>query len=236
MNQFNDSPLANIWGRQFSLFIDNFRYFDVYLMNYEELEETLKIVHDIARRRKITVQDIFNSSNYNTYYGNFAHGMANKIVTLFRNGCEVEIIPYIQILFQIIVKYKLVDITTYDYYNLTPQYILFEFLANELNCDESLLTPTQLWCLNTSLKILDPYIYECIIVDIQKNIRRWLVKRRIRRMKYKTMLESILYAPSQQIENKIFTSFPGGSEYIALNQRFDDVSLEVQIHKVLLVN
>jgi hypothetical protein len=152
---------------------------------------------------------IFNSFDYDTYYGNLAHGICEKVQALLRNGYIYECHPYIHLLFIARYEHNL-QLNSLDGYMETPLE-----RARDPHCHGNHV-PT----LRLLEKLVDPSY--CIITVAQSFVRRWLAMRRIQRLKLRRVLDHILTAPSQQIECNRFPQFPGGQCYIKAIDDFRD--------------
>ena len=219
--------IANVWNEEFGLSYDN----EVSFYTSQKLIRACENVWQFARERKLSLSYILNSVNYDTYYGNFAHGICKKIFDILNLDDDVNIhfviTPYLNMLFYI-VNQGIVNLEFRDYYNHTPME----------SCDFFKISLIRTYSteahgiIRLLRKILDPD-YSIVIV-IQKNVRRWLGKRKAQKQKLRIVLNNILYAPVKQIEFNLFPSFPGGTEYLQSCCRFEDNVIDEMVQMITI--
>ena len=80
--------IANVWNNEFG-----FNYNDdddektpqSSFYTSQKLISAFEKVWKFARQYNLCLSDIFNSVNYDTYYGNFAHGICKKIFDILKD-------------------------------------------------------------------------------------------------------------------------------------------------------
>ena len=195
------SSLANVWANRFHIF-------DKTILTLQDLECTLSYIdtcsYELYNKHP---NELFNLVTYDTYYGNFGHGISFKIERMIENGYIIECHPYLYILLLVRYNYNL-DLTKIDYYEETA----LEYIQ------------TNNAVKNIQLKILEKILNPsyCIISKAQSFVRRWLAKRNLQKMKLKRVLNNILIAPNQQIEYRLFKHFPGGQEFLNMKGHFEN--------------
>lgn len=198
------SSIASVWANRFHIF-------DKTILRIEEMECILSYIdtcsHYLYNKYP---NEIFNLVTYDTYYGNFGHGICYKIQRMIENGFILECHPYLYVLMLVRYNYNL-NLMKMDYYEETA----LENLQNN-----NALKNTQL---NILKKLLDPSY--CIISRAQSFVRRWLACRKVQKMKFRNILDHILTAPSQQVEHNVFPNFPGGQDFLKATERFHTASI-----------
>lgn len=217
------SNLADIWHKKFILDTE-YRMSYGYVCSHEELTQALCDIYDFSAETKVTPTDIFNSFNYNTYFGNFSHGICQKVFEMLRMNIDIcKIMPYLNILFHII-STKMVDLRTRDYYRSTP-YEMCHYLSHTPHNYTLIMTNSDAFkVVKMLVNILDPEY--CIVTVIQTHVRSWLSKRRVQRIRFLRVLEDILYSPSKQVETHFYPTFPGGKCYLEMQERFEEKGVE----------
>jgi hypothetical protein len=218
MNPTEYPSFASVW---FNLFDTDTFYFK----KSSEYTRFLYIIGIIADNYDVHISDIFNSTFYDSYFGNIAHGTIQKIVNTqtFLGNPETNfefntrIYPLIHFIFKI-VNLGYVDLFQKNYYDSIP----YSDCINYLNTD--------IFAYRVLAKVLNPYRTNVIVV-CQSFIRRWLAIKFIRKQKFRNMLDEILYSPPGQIGSLQFPTFQGGCGYISSmnNFRFNSVQQLVDI-------
>lgn len=210
--------IANVWNNEFGFnYNDDEKTPQSSFYTSQKLISAFEKVWKFARQYNLCLSDIFNSVNYDTYYGNFAHGICKKIFDILKDDTiSVNVTtPYLNMMFYI-VNDGIINLTFRDYFNHTPLEACDFFKDSKIR---TYSTEAQ-GVIRILRKLLDPD-YSIVIV-IQKNVRRWLGHRKAHKQKLRVVLKNILYAPAQQIEFHSFRDFPGGSEYLQSYCRFQD--------------
>lgn len=225
--------LAEIWEYQFKLCWYATRYYDETPMNTsEELRFVVMFLYDVVCFQNISLTTIiYNSYNYNTYFGNFAHGICYKVVNLVNDfEAEQELFPYINCLFGV-TNWHHINLKHLDYQRQNPLEVVEDF---EYYCcsRKDNITSIQRTALSILAKIVNPDY--CIVTKCQSYIRRWLGRRQARRVQLKRVLDEVLYAPFGQVELHSFPCFPGGMKFHQCIQNVEDISLDIHIQSNLL--
>lgn len=224
--------IADIWEERFKLCLYTRMYPDNLSLNTSnDLRSFVTFIHDIVCFKNTSLATmVYNSYNYNTYFGNFAHGICYKIVDLISDHeAERELFPYINCLFGV-TNCHYINLRHLDYYGNTPLEIVKAF--EDYCYQKDNITYTQRIALNVLVKIVDPDY--CIVTKCQSYIRRWIARRQARRMQLKRVLDELLYAPFGQVELNSFPSFPGGTKFHQCIQHLEDTSLDVHVRYNLL--
>lgn len=209
--------LANVWENNFLFFNDDYKY----NYTYSELEQCFSDLEHAAKLYNIHPTSIFNSYAYHTYFGNFAHGSAYKIINLLKDGSINLTFPYLYILFVVRYKYN-VNLHHKDYYNESP----LEYCKSYYDPKTPLVNP-HLYsnsCFHILLKLVDPSF--CIVSKAQSFVRKWLAKRTLVRMKMNVVFTHLLTAPPKSIEFYTFPYFPGGTMYLNAYNDFNNGCIE----------
>lgn len=225
--------LAELWESQFKLCWYASRYYDETPMNTsDELRSVVLFMHDnICFQNTLLTTMIYNSYNYNTYFGNFAHGICYKIVNLVNDfEAERELFPYINCLFGV-TNWHRINLNHLDCDRKNPLEVVEDF-EDYCYYRKDNVTSTQRTALSILAKVVNPNY--CIVTKCQSYIRRWLGRREARRVQLKRVLEELLYAPFGQVELHSFPSFPGGVKFHKCIQDVECTSLEVHIQSNLL--
>jgi hypothetical protein len=193
-----------------------YNLFDIGTLYYKTSYEHTKCFHYlvyISETYDKHVSDLLNSTCYETYFGNFAHGIIQKITHINSSQTDFpqKVCPLIHLLLKM-VNLGYVDINRDDYYGLNP----YQTVLREL--------PQNVAEFRILSRVLNPN-YNVVVV-CQTLIRRWLAKRKVQaqiiKNKYSQVIDSIKYAPKYQLESYIFPTFPGGCGYIASMHDFEE--------------
>ena len=203
---------ASLWNSHLKLIVDDdiCSIFEYTMNNRLVLIEFESLVQSVYALNK-SPTDCFNSCSYDTFFGNFAFGIYVKIASLYSFHRDSLFSSYIYILFIARYKYN-VDLSFKNYYNLTP-------LEEAMNDNALNILDIHLG-FRLLVRLLNPKY--CIVTKCQSVIRRWLCRNIIVHKKFQKCLESILLAPSQQIEFRFFPTFPGGSLYLDTNSKYQN--------------
>lgn len=214
MNPTEYPSFASIW---FNLFDTDTFYFK----NSSEYTRFLYIIGVIADNYDVHISDIFNSTFYDSYFGNIAHGMIQKLVntrSILGNSetnlidFNAKIYPLIHFLFKI-VNLGYVDLFQKNYYDSIPYFDCINYLN------------TDIFAFKVLARVLDPYRTNIIVV-CQSFVRRWLAIKFIRKQKFRNMLDEILYSPPGQIGSFKFPNFQGGRGYMSSFNNFRSNSIQ----------
>lgn len=225
--------LAEIWEREFKLCWYATRYFEENpIYTSEQLRSVVFYIHDVCcfQNTALTTM-IFNSYNYNTYFGNLAHGVCYKIINLLDDDTEGALLfPYVNSLFCITNWHK-IDLYHFDCDRKTPLQVLEGYEKNYIDWKEH-YTSTQRLAIRVLKKIVDPKY--CIVTKCQSYIRGWLGRRTAKRLEMRCVLNALLYAPVGQIERTLFPSFPGGVEFNKCIERCENTAIDVHVRSILI--
>lgn len=202
MDLSHSPNFASIWFNLFDIET-------VYFKTSMEYTRFINIINIIAEHYDVHISDIFNSTFYDSYFGNIVHSLIHKIYTntvILGEPGSIEfnqkVYPIIHFLFKII-NLGYVDNLQKNYYGSTP----FDELGfYKLN--------TNIFAFKVLSMVLDTR-HTNIIVVCQSCIRRWLAIRYVKKKLYMRALDDILYSPPGQIGLHIFPSFVGGVGYIS---------------------
>jgi len=223
---------AEIWEREFKLCWYAIRYFEETIA---KPSSELQLISDemidvVAFQNTILCSMIYNSYNYNTYFGNFAHGICYKIINLINEDFDTEMFPYMNCLFTIL-HHTNINLYHLDYYRNTPFKTIEDFYTRCLYHKYD-FTQNQQIVLKVLMNVLDPNY--CIVTKCQSYIRRWLGCREAKKQRLRKVLRDILYAPDGQVELHCFPTFPGGMEFHKCMEQVYEKSITLHVDQVLL--
>jgi hypothetical protein len=229
--------IANIWEHQLKLYSvpqhGPIGIADLNEVSSSYLTSAMDFIHSNHCFYNVALTNmVYNSYNYNTYFGNVAHGICYKIINMIDlYNREDEVFPYIHCLFSILTQYN-VNLFHIDYYQKTPFNTVVEYTYYCIYSNK-ILTRKQHTALNALIKVVNPDYN--VIKKCQAYIRRWLGTRTVQRKRLRRVLDGILYAPLGQIESNIYPDFPGGTKFHQCVEQFEDMAIRQQIKKLLMV-
>ena len=217
---------------------------NVLILSYNQLFKVAWNIHYFCEHYKISELSLYNSYNYSTYLGNFAHAMSDKICEIILNFSDSDnlielVMPYIHILY-LFVMYNYIDLKQQDYYEHTP--LRSWYFNINVHLEQCAFNPTLnlkenqaiLSIHNIMKKILDPK-YD-MLVTAQSYIRRWLARRTVRKLMLRRALDSIMFAPPTQVELCNFPNFPGGQSYHNMSNTFNNAQVDELVNLCIPVN
>ena len=216
---------------------------DVVILPSKQLFEAAWYMHYLCTYYKIHERSIYNSPNFSTDFGNFAHAMSDKIFEIILNFTHSDnliklVMPYIYMLNWFVINNSL-DLNTllYEHSPLRSWY----FKIN-VHLEQCALNPTITFKDNHAFylihnmmkKILDPK-YD-MLVTAQSHIRRWLARRTVRKLMFRRALDTIVLAPPTQVEYCNFPNFPGGQSYHSMSNTFKNAQVDELVNLCIPVN
>lgn len=200
-----EDHLATIWNTHLKL------YFNDYILPQQIIQLEHFALFTYARGVCYDISYLFNSSCYETFYGNFAHGIIHKIQYI--EHIDKLCYTYIYILFR--TRYSCaLNLNHRNYYQERP----IDMIVNYWSTNSTITSILK--------KLVNPNY--CIVSKAQSYIRRWLAMRKIKKMKFQKVLEIIQLSPPFQIEKNMYKTFLGGSDYLALLDKNKTYSINIR--------
>lgn len=220
-----ENHIATIWNKHLDLFPSTIDEHHVEILSSSILSNEFQFLVFYGKTiypNLVTPRILFNSVCFDTYFGNVAHGIVHKVLTILKHtGNSMYCYRYINLLF--LIKYNFdINLEQRDYYNETPYDTLESFKRRHFTFflhDRECYTP----CVAFNILHKLTNTNYCILRIAQSYIRRMLAIKKVRKLRYRRILDILLISPPKQVEYKCFNSFPGGSKYLEHNRHFEDL-------------